>query len=162
MGCDIWSYAEVRTGGGWRWARNLFPDRADENDRDEVFPEFDYRLFGFLADVRNRSRSPMIASARGLPGDVSLELRVEHDAWGCDVHHASWLTLAELLGYDYDQVFWDRRVTRDGDGAALAVAGEGAHLTLRDFLGRRYFERLAALAGLGDPADVRIVFWFDN
>lgn len=155
MGCDIHAYAEVRRAGQW--------ERQDV----EVFDVRVYGLFGFLADVRNYSHSPVIAQPRGVPDDADLtdEDREEMaDGW---CHTASWLTLAELLAYDYEQVFWNRRITRETspgsfNGAALAEEGEGEHLPLREFLGEGYFRQLDALAKLGDPADVRVVFWFYN
>jgi hypothetical protein len=148
MGCDIHAYAEVRTPHGWG-ASDL-----------DVFDGRNYGIFGFFADVRNYSHSPVIAEPRGLPDDVSSAIRKEGD-W-TDAHSHSWLTLAELLAYDYDQTFWDRRIERDGNGAALAEEGEGEHLPLREFLGTWYFTELDRLAALGAPEDVRIVFWFDN
>jgi len=157
MGCDIHSYVEVRRDGSWRRAV----------DATEPFDWQDYGLFGFLADVRNHSHSPVIAEPRGLPDDADLLPFEREEALWCDYHSHSWLTLAELLAYDYDQVFWDRRVTKQRpngvwDGAALADEGEGAHPTLREFLGEHYFRRLDDLSKLGDPQDVRVVFWFDN
>lgn len=160
MGCDIHSFAEVLTDGTWVQAHGVSPEAEWPDEVDEVFLDRDYGLFGFLADVRNYSHSPVIAEPRGLPDDVSAAIREEHDEFG-ESHGASWLTLAELFAYDYDQVFWDRRVTKNGNGAALADEGEGKHLTLREFLGRDYFRALDRLV-LADPGAVRVVFWFDN
>lgn len=148
MGCDIHATAEVRTGDGWRASDWL------------VFDGRNYGIFGFLADVRNYSHSPVIAEPRGMPDDVTPEVRGGGE-W-TDAHSHSWLTLAELLAYDYEQVFWDRRITRDGNGAALAEEGEGEHLPLREFLGAWFFSELDRLAALGPPEDVRIVFWFNS
>jgi hypothetical protein len=150
MGCDIHAIAEVRTAG--RWTASDWT----------VFDGRNYGIFGFLADVRNYSESPVIAEPRGLPDDVDMtdEQRQEWaDGW---YHSASWLTLAELLAYDYDRVFWDRRITRGNNGAARAEEGEGEHLPLREFLGEWYFTELQRLGALGVPEDVRLVFWFDN
>src|SRR5690242_9164201 len=141
MGCDIHVTAEVRTESGWADSGWL------------VFDCRDYGIFGFWADVRNYSESPVIAEPRGLPDDAAMtaEQREEWaDGW---YHSASWLTLAELLAYDYDQTFWDRRITRDGNGAALAEEGEGRHVTLREFLGAWYFAELERLRSLGSPED---------
>jgi hypothetical protein len=33
---------------------------------------------------------------------------------------------------------------------------------MRDFLGEWYFGQLEMLGTLGEPEDVRIVFWFDS
>lgn len=152
MGCDISTYVEARRDGVWE---HVFTD-----EREELFWR-NYGIFGFLADIRNYSHSPVISAPRGLPGDVSAEVRTAHEDDG-DAFGTTWLTLAELLAYDYGQVFWDRRITRDGDGGALAGDGEGEHLALRDFLEVGFFEVLKLLGRWGDPADVRVVLWFDN
>lgn len=149
MGCDIHSYVEVRRDG--RWYCDYVDPFGDMRN---------YAVFGFLADVRNYSHSPVIAEPRGLPADVSHEIYEEWFDGG--YHSASWLAIEELLSYDYEQVFWDRRVTKNGNGAALAEEGEGRHLSLRDFLGDGYFRRLDEMAALGDPTSVRMVFWFDS
>lgn len=168
MGTSITSYAEVRTDDDtWTKAVRLRPDAKYDWQRDEVFVGGNYTLFGFLADVRNYSHSPVITEPRGLPDDASAEVRGDHDN-DFDFFSASWLTLAELLAYDYGQVVWDRRITREispgcWDGAALAEEGEGRHLPLRDLLGEsEFFDALELLKTLGEPDDVRIVFWFTS
>jgi hypothetical protein len=160
MGCDIHAYVEIRRDGTW----HHFDEKVFGHGglTAEPFDWRDYGLFGFLADVRNYSRSPVIAEPRGIPDDVSPEVLGEYDEWGVDAHTPTWLTAAELLAYDYDAVFWDRRVTKNGNGAALAEEGEGEDRTLRDLLGTGYFGDLDQLAKLGMPDDVRVVFWFDN
>lgn len=151
MGADIHAYAQVFTPAlGW----------TEVKDLDEPFGERNYDVFGFLANVRNYAHSPVISEPRGLP----------EGAWGddhSDFHSHSWLSLAELLDYDYDRVFWNRRVHKEispgfWDGAALAQEGEGEHLSLRAFLGKRFFAHLERLKTLGEPENVRVVFWFDS
>lgn len=164
MGCDIHSYVEIRTPEGWQHVEQTFDSHPSAESPGELFPFRDYGLFGFLADVRNYSHVPVIADQRGLPDDASAAVRKQWDSYG---HSASWLTAAELLAFDYDQVFWDRRVTKEVrpgffDGRALAQEGEGRHLSIREFLGPFYFTRLAQLEALGDPEAVRVVFWFDS
>jgi hypothetical protein len=149
MGVDIYSFAEVRDTEGWKVA----------GEDHELFDFRSYAIFGFLADVRNYSHSPVIAEPRGLPDDVDLH-GDDLEYWQDSYYSASWLTLAELQGYDYDQVFWDRRITKGNNGAALAEEGEGEHLALRDFLGQSYFSGLDRLAKLADPENVRVVFAF--
>lgn len=173
MGCDIHSFAEVRKDGKWEKVSDVFP--LDGYDKEYYGKDFgcwpftwrSYDLFGWLADVRNCSRVPPISQPRGLPDDVSLEIKRESDDWGLDGHSRSWLSLAELLAVDYEQVFWDRRVAKRIAGrgwysAALAEEGEGRHITLREHLSPTYFSVLEVLKTLGEPKDVRVVFWFDN
>lgn len=91
----------------------------------------------------------------------------------CDAnyHSLSFLTLKELVDFDYEQTFWDRRITRIttlpnggklSDGAALAEEGEGEIITYREHLGESFFKDIDVLKNLGNPQDVRIIFWFDN
>jgi hypothetical protein len=149
MSADIHGYAQVRTEQGWE---------------EREMPDFgrDYAVFGFFADVRNYSKVGPIAEPRGLPDDVGFdEDRLDEAHWSNHSH--SWLTLAELHGYDYDQIVWDRRVTRDGNGGVTTDdPAEGERLPLRDFLGAHFFACIGELVELGAPDDVRIVFWFDN
>lgn len=162
MGCDIHTFVEVRQGDTWHYfAEHIFTDL--DGPTAEPFAWRSYGTFGFLADVRNYSHVPVIAPPRGFPDDVTAEVvLVWRELWDQDGHSASWLTVAELTAFDYDQVFWDRRVTKNGNGAALADEGEGEHLTVREFLGTGFFHDLDQLATLGAPEDVRVVFWFDN
>lgn len=174
MGCDIHSYLEVRDSDGtWRHLPDPLKSApgGPESGPTEPFPYRDYGLFGFLADMRNHSHTPVIAEPRGLPDDVTPAIRSDYESW-TGYFAASWLTVAELLAYDYDQVFWDRRIERSyplpnggtyTDGAALADEGEGRRLPLREFLPDWYFRRLAEMAKLADdPANVRVVLWFDS
>lgn len=171
MGCDIHTAIEVRNGDGWHLEqREVFPDDFHEGRfTTDPFDWRNYGLFGFLADVRNYSRVPPISETRGLPDDLSPELEDQDDdaPWLGD-HSFSWLSVAELLAFDYDQDFEDRRITKQTgpnswDGAALADVGDGKHVTYREFLGEGYFEQLEILKTFGrNPSDVRIVFGFDS
>jgi hypothetical protein len=147
MGCDIHTLAQRRTSEGWE-------------DLDyEPFQWRSYDLFGFLADVRNYSATPPITAPRGLPADFADP----EDRFEC-LHATSWLTTDELLSFNYDQTFEDRRVTvQEGpnhwNGGATCASGDGRTVTFREFLGNSFFEDLAKLSGLGAQ---RIVFGFDG
>jgi hypothetical protein len=146
MGCDIHVHGERRNGGKWQKIA-LDP------------PPFDWRsygLFGFLADVRNYSAVPPIALPRGLPSDASDA--VAEASVGLDWHTHSWLSMDELLAFDYEKRMEDRRVTIDGNGGCTAPPGGGAAMTYREFLDTGYFDELARLKDAGVE---RLVFWFD-
>ena len=168
MGCDIHSIAEVRENGKWTAVtKDVFP--LDEWDREYYKKDggsspFDWRsysMFAFLAGVRNYDRCNPLSEPRGMPNDASEEAREMEEFWLGDGHSHSYLTLKELLEFDYDQTFWNRRLMKDGNGAALAEEG-GRIVTYRENLGRQFFAHLEALSSLGGPEDVRIVFFFDN
>lgn len=152
MGCDIHAYAERKNGDVWE-------------DVGEIFEHVrSYALFGFLADVRNYSEVPPIAPQRGIPDDVSGDVQAAYENWDSDAHSSSWLSLAELLAFDYDQTTEDRRVTRQigpraWDGGCTAEPGDGKRTTFRAFLVDWYFAELERLKTIGAE---RIIFWFDN
>lgn len=64
-----------------------------------------YDVFAVLADVRNYDgRLKPIDQPRGLPDDVSHEIKQESDNYGIDGHSHQWLDLDEVLNYDWEQV----------------------------------------------------------
>jgi hypothetical protein len=149
MACDIHSFAEKREGEKFVAIPGLYPFESGR----------DYSLFGWLADVRNYSAVPPIAPCRGVPEDASVDARADSDRWGTDGHSHSWLRVEELNIFDYTALVEDRRVTRNGNGGCTCDPGEGKTMTWREFLGKWYFDELAALNEAGAE---RIVFWFDN
>jgi hypothetical protein len=165
VGTDIRSFAEVRGDDGtWSLVGDVFP-RDDSDDGDgvprkspEPFDWRDYGLFGWLADVRNYSAIKPIHAAKGVPEDLSPELDDPTDNHNYYGH--SWLTLAELQVPDYEAEINDRRIEPGADHEETGPPEAGEKMTLREFLGARYFQHLDMLATLGRPTDVRIVFWF--
>lgn len=148
MGCDIHSRAERRVGGKWQIIPGLAP-----------FDWRSYGMFGFLANVRNYSAIPPLSEPRGLPDDAPRE-----DDEDLGDHSYSWLSIDELLAFNYDQSVEDRRVTRQitpnfSDGGCTADPGGGEMTTYREFLGPAFFEDLDKLKAAGAE---RIVFGFDS
>ena len=158
MGCDIHTHLErQRADGSWEQLQLGY----------EPLGHRDYGLFGVLADVRNYSVVPPIAEPRDLPEDVSPEVRANFEEWECDAHTPSWLTVQELVEFDYDQLMNDRRVVRQTgpnswDHGATGTPSEGTPKTYREFLGGHVMDQIEDLRALGDPAQHRLVFWFDN
>lgn len=152
MGCDIHTQAERRVDGKWK--------------RLDGFAPFDWRwygMFGFLANVRNYSEVPPLAEPRGLPPDADYDEERDGDRW-LGAHSFSWLSLDELLAFDYDQTFEDRRYAAQTgpnlwNGGATAEPGHGKITTYRKFLGAAFFEDLRKLKEAGAE---RIVFGFDS
>lgn len=163
MGCDMTSFVEVKTEGVWTLAPSVFPSIDKENELGPIFNYRSYGMYGFLANVRNYSRVPVIQQPTyRLPDDCCDFIKLyDRD----EVHTISFLTLRTLCEFKYDQVFWDRRVTKqtasgNWDCAALANEGEGQHVTIREFLGEMFFIHLEILKTLGDLDNVRVIFWF--
>jgi len=169
-----------------------------------------------LADVRNSGYVP-IAKPCGLPFDVSPEVVAISEWWGDEGFSHSYLTVAELLGYDWTQVItigrfvsalayweWGLRGRQHGEGteswiryignrgfpeAEMRTKIESATKHCKTYLEQRravialgdklyshfaweqpYYRAsffffsgtLPRLSRLGQPDDVRIVFWFDS
>lgn len=121
MGCDIHAYAEVRREGKWEYV----PIESDQQkNRRKIWLNGagdgiaslnigrNYDLFAILANVRNCGGfagcdtgdgfNP-ISKPKGLPADVSLEVKAESDSWNGDGHSHSWHTLAGVLSYNWTQ-----------------------------------------------------------
>lgn len=124
MGCDIHLYAEEKVDGNWVATKGIdcwlsdYEDwlekaikRNDEKDieyckkrieeckeptYDWVYGGRNYALFALLADVRNDYGITPIDEPRGIPEDISAEIKEKHEWWDFCGHSASWFTLSEL------------------------------------------------------------------
>ena len=113
MGTDINMYAEQQRDGQWRLLGPMEENHEFFTDEDpdgapykpvEIYEARNYALFAMLADVRNppfrEEPYEYIAPLRSLPTDLSPEVA----AWanyGADSLDGSWLTLRELLDFDW-------------------------------------------------------------
>lgn len=95
MGCGIHWYSETKKDGKW------VCDQAGSFQKDEHynmnnFPNSgrDYWMFGLLADVR--VDVPYGFAAKGIPNELSPEVKTIFDEWGDDGHSHSYLTREEL------------------------------------------------------------------
>lgn len=124
MGCDIHMYVEHKQDGVWKSADIWKPDKYFDSKyetvqkdiveyEDRFYAGRNYDLFAILANVRNGYGFAgtdtgdgfiPISEPRGLPDDVSELIKDESEDWGPDGHSHSWLTLKELLEYDWGQV----------------------------------------------------------
>lgn len=136
MGCDIHLFVEKKINGQWEaikgvnepeleiWRGSL--QKAKVKGRDTSYHEkqikellegthgfiYDgrhYLLFSILAGVRNYYHLTPISEAKGLPKDVSLEVKNASDYWGCDGHSHSYLSVRELLEFD-----WSKPLEQEG------------------------------------------------
>ena len=72
-------------------------------DEDYKLHSRNYYWFAILANVRNYNDLTPIDDPRGLPADISEEVRKMADQWESDGHSHSWFTLRELLEYNFDE-----------------------------------------------------------
>jgi len=122
MGTDIHFATQYRENelAQWRRAERLVPNpyASDPGEPAKKREEWDsgrnYRLFAILAGVRNGvgfagvvTGTPVqpVAEPRGLPEDFVAEMKNEcHEGTWMGGHSQSWLSLRELLDYDWTQV----------------------------------------------------------
>lgn len=201
MGIDIEMYAEVFDGERWRPAEplveNEYFDPEDDSSGPRKKPQnlYDLRnrsLFAILADAISDfdSEEPYkpIAPCRGLPGDLSPEIsdfeRPQHDS----LFGHSWLSLKELLAFDWKSQVIQKTAVVDPDVAALFEGNpvgfpyqrwpEGKLIsysrrcpsgmsvrwreTYEQSAGPDFLEGvLSKLKSFGAEESVRIVFWFN-
>ena len=104
-----------------------------------------YSLFGILAGVRNTSNM-MIGGGwglKGMPDDASPQVQGMSDDWDVDGHSHNYFTVQELLDSDYNKMKKDELTTLGIDPYFFNTT-------------------LPQLQKIGNPEDVRIIFWFDN
>ena len=131
---------------------NLDSDKWGENTStfianfmtSSVYIGRNYTLFGVLNQVRSYHEDTITDINRGLPLDVSNEIKEESDSWGGDAHSHTHIYLNEILDSKYYK-FTNSKLDSYG-------------------LGRLFFrDSVKALKKLNkDYTKVRIVFWFDN
>ncbi len=145
MGCDIHLQVERRVNGKWTrveklpprvcswcggkghyehrpkedpcyWCKGSGADTRPFNDRN-------YEVFAILANVRNDGNVTPIADPRGLPEDCTHSGTGGREAdYEYGDHSFSWLTLRELLAYDWkqeckDEGFVDQETFKKWDAA---------------------------------------------
>lgn len=143
MGTDIHMAIEIRKNGRWAWLPNAVACNYCDgtgtrtNHEQKIVPCFctnhyrggadgrihgysdrNYDAFGILANVRNGTwgdGTPFISEPRGLPRDISDELRTAHESnyetpdgkdnpahYSLGDHSFTHVTLAELLAFNWD------------------------------------------------------------
>lgn len=147
MGCDIHCYVEIKSNSddnyGWEVIEDeiFTPTKFDceyykKDKTNRPFYWRNYTMFAILADVRNGGNVRPISKPKGLPNDISRGVWTKYYDWILDAHSQSYLTLRELVEYNYNDEF-----------------------VMNNQLFFTHIEELKTLGGLDD---VRIVFWFDN
>ncbi|MED1801822.1 hypothetical protein [Brevibacillus porteri] len=147
-----------------------------------LYKERNYALFAMLADVRNNYDYKPICQPKGLPGDISDVVGKEAARWEEDGHNHSWLTLQELLTYDWDQTTTITGWVEKNVADKYRQTGKRPSYWFYDTTNRnnnyeqiswqvKYSEHVQQFLDYGllklkqyacPPEDIRIVFWFDN
>lgn len=120
MGCDIHAYAEIKRDfhdiEAWYCCEKfqLNPyivslgklSTATEEDFEElymlsnIYRGRDYNLFEALAGVRGLEENALFEVKYSIPDDCSEFIRKEYEAFRCDAHTPSYITLKELFSVD--------------------------------------------------------------
>lgn len=96
-----------------------------------------YYLFNILAGVRSYGETElMITEPKGVPDDASEAYKYMVEQWDGDAHSHSYFLLDELLKCD-----WSKYDEQNVD---------------------YFYHKLLELKNIGDPSEIRIVFFFDN
>ena len=143
MGADIHGWVEVGDDETWYAVINA-GQLLDRN----------YDTFGMLFGVRNRAGFTPVAPDRGLPTDISDEVRehgnppegADDDAWIC-YHSPTWISWAEVRAIQWEESALDKPLTR--------------RVALDDSF-QMVFEMMESLAKRSGDSNVRLVVWFDN
>lgn len=146
MGCDIHTMVDIWENGQWVLCKGHYSPFTDEAG----YPR-DYNTFSFLANIRNEVGCPYISEPRGLTEERKEETKEEsyhgHSNYYDSYHSHSWITLKELLEYDYKKLFKDERTRKcvlyisDSDEIALKEKGRDPIMFPRDGYYEYYFYR---------------------
>lgn len=115
--------------------------------REHFWTDRNYLLFAILADERNEYNIHPISLPKGLPDDISPEVKNQSDKENDDAHTRSWLTLKELLEYD-----WQQKIEDDNNEIFPLEALDIPFV----------YEFIPRLSKIDEPENVRMIFWFDN
>ncbi|MEU8543769.1 hypothetical protein AB0C52_27900 [Streptomyces sp. NPDC048717] len=147
MGADIHGFIECRITYG-----TIDEEAADWQpaiDLALLYGGRSYDAFGCLFGVRNRAGFRPLAQERGLPPDVSAEVRSCYEDDPDLYHSASWIGWEELAAVDWDEPAAVERMTRR---QAVKDDPEWAPV----------WATMKILADVHGPQCVRLVAWFDN
>lgn len=196
MGTDIRIYAEQHMNGRWQFigkmTKNMYyeydPEHENEYHPENLYDIRNYSLFAILADVRNDEGYECIAPRRGRPDDLSPEVKSWFEYFQDDELYESWLTLEELVNFDWHgkrikiYAIVDKRVTHlfhpergfpsrewpEGIQCGYSTTVKGNAYcnaswteTYAEAAGSDFMELLDTFSQkYGVSKDVRLVFWF--
>lgn len=137
MGCDIHLYVERRENGKWATCDTWETEKGDDYKhvpyQKSFYHERNYDLFAIFADVRNGSGfagvktgdgfNPIV-EPRGIPDDCCNEYREVAEYWSGDGHSHSWLTVAEIMAYDWTQTTKKEGCVHPGEWARWKLTGQ--------------------------------------
>lgn len=194
MGCDIHTYREKFVDGRWQTADPWEPYDYGEDEKGQEIPHErraytgrNYNLFGLLAGVRNRD-DPFAITPRGMPWDVSPEVKMACEQWDSDGHSHTYLYIHELTSlrrWVSQRVIPVSGMMRRDQLAKLTTSIESGkpdwqllypycqgttdpfqtefsvEIPMDFMVGKCLDEMISSFKGI-DGENHRLVFWFDN
>ncbi len=108
-------------------------------------------LAAILANQGNSVNMPYVCEPRGLPEDVTLEIRLQlrHS----DAQVATWFTAKELLAFDWDQAFKCEMIIDGKKVVELIHYGE---------IGGEFISVIQRLVGSKNPENLRVIMAFEH
>lgn len=158
MGCDIHLWIEGKDKkGNWFVANPRYVDYGDPSQIRKV-EEYDigrsYLLFSALANVRNEQDIPFIQSNRGLPSDISEDVKFDAEEWRGAAHSYGYVSATELGIYSYEYKDSDNPSIKDAAEQIFHLYNKLWILSWR-IIDSETWDTL-------NIDDIRLVFWFDN
>ena len=158
MGCDIHWYSETKKDGKWvcdqanSFEKDEDPDYEHHNINNFPNQGRDYWLFGLLANVR--CDVPYGFAPKGIPEDISSEVKTIFDEWDSDGHSHSYLTREELKA---------KLVELGPKRAELLIASSNVvSMKMVQHHASHLQEIIGNLCAEVPDSDQRIIFCFDN
>lgn len=189
MGVDISMYSEVRKKGRWQFHEPSadFQEKMELSKAEYNVPIYSIRnrqvyslLVGYESSNSNANPLLPISPPKGKPIDISPEVARELLALGSDAFDTSWLTLEEIQAYDWNKLmkctgyvdpkykgyFINRPKTFPPEvprvsGFSKKWAKVNWFQPVSETGGQFYSDVIPYLCTLGQPEDVRVVFWLE-
>ena|SRR5258708_6243258 len=115
MGTDIQIYPEQRVNGRWQFIGEMIKNVSYQYDPEheppyhpkDLYDIRNYGLFAILVDVRNDEGYECIATRRGIPDDLSSEIKSYFESFQSNKSNITWLSpdekqRASWIAYDTD------------------------------------------------------------
>ena len=118
MGTDIHIYTEAFAAGRWTSADQWIEEDGHLENK-PIYDSRNYCLFTVLAGVRGVEGIEPIAEPRGMPEDADPLVAASYPE-----HSESWLTLKEILDYNWTQLVTRKGVVTAGQYASWSRYGK--------------------------------------
>jgi hypothetical protein len=201
MAISIWAYPEICVNGKWQCATEMRPNPeyySSVSYPDEEpcpYPKMvpmsvdigDSRIYAaLLINERSAWSDEVIAPIvreRGFPEDACKEIAADYISMGEDATHANWITLKEIIEFNWDKHYIHRSALVSNEDSAKfgsnqhglphgvegysEVSNDGCRVTWTDTYRQAFGEKhlsniIRELGSYGINEDVRLILWCDR